>query len=80
MSTSFFRQLADSRWFNQLILGVILAAGVLVGIETYHTDSSPWRHLLEGADLLILLIFTAEFLIKVIAEGARPWNYFRDPK
>lgn len=79
MSTSFFRQLADSRWFNQLILGVILAAGVLVGIETYHTDSSPWRHLLEGADLLILLIFTAEFLIKVIAEGARPWNYFRDP-
>ncbi len=79
MSTSFFRQIADSRWFNLLILSVILAAGVLVGVETYHQGDSPWRSTLEGLDLLILLIFTAEFAIKILAEGARPWNYFRDP-
>lgn len=79
MYTAFFRQIADSRWFNHFILWVIIAAGVLVGIETYHQDDSPWRNTLESLDLLILLIFTAEFAIKIAAEGARPWNYFRDP-
>jgi len=79
MNTAFFRRIADSRWFNQFIIWVILAAGVLVGIETYHQDSSPWRGTLESLDLLILLIFTAEFAIKILAEGSRPWNYFRDP-
>ncbi|MCE7922132.1 MAG: ion transporter [Haliscomenobacteraceae bacterium CHB4] len=79
MNASFFRQIADSPWFNHFILWVILAAGVLVGIETYHQEDSPWRGTLEGLDLLILLIFTAEFAIKILAEGERPWNYFRDP-
>ncbi|HRI61313.1 MAG TPA: ion transporter, partial [Saprospiraceae bacterium] len=79
MSSSFFRQIVDSRWFNLFILSVILAAGVLVGVETYHQGDAPLRSTLEGLDLLILLIFTAEFAIKILAEGARPWNYFRDP-
>lgn len=78
MTTQFFRQIADSRWFNNFILGVIIAAGVLVGIETYHHYDSPWRGTLEQLDLLILLIFTAEFAVKILAEGSRPWNYFRD--
>lgn len=79
MSSAFFRQIAESRWFNSLILWVIVAAGVLVGIETYHPEGSPLRAVLERADLAILLIFTAEFVIKILAEGAKPWNYFRDP-
>ena len=79
MSSSHFRQITESRWFNNLILGVILAAGVLVGIETSHPAGTPWRALLERADLLILLIFTAEFGLKILAEGKKPWNYFRDP-
>ena len=79
MNTAFFRQIADSRWFNHFILWVIVAAGVLVGIETYHQNESPLRNTLEGFDLLILLVFTAEFAVKILAEGARPWNYFRDP-
>ncbi|MDO8970251.1 MAG: ion transporter [Saprospiraceae bacterium] len=79
MSSSHFRQITESRWFNNLILGVILAAGVLVGIETSHPAGTPWRALLERADLLILLIFTAEFGLKILAEGNKPWNYFRDP-
>lgn len=79
MTTASFRQITESRWFNNFILGVILAAGVLVGIETYHPEGSPWRPFLEGADLFILLIFTLEFALKIIAEGNKPWNYFRDP-
>jgi len=79
MNAAFFRHIAESRWFNQFILWVILAAGVLVGIETYHQEDSPWRGTLESLDLAILLIFTLEFAIKIAAEGSRPWNYFRDP-
>ena len=79
MSTTFFRQIAESRRFNALILWVILAAGVLVGIETYQTPGSPWRPALEWIDLLILLIFTVEFGVKLAAEGMQPWRYFKDP-
>ena len=79
MSIDFFRQIAESRWFNALILWIILAAGVLVGIETYQTPDSSWRSALEWADLLILFIFTAEFAIKLAAEGKHPWRYFQDP-
>lgn len=79
MNATFFRQITGSRWFNQLILWVIVTAGVLVGIETYYQDDSPLRSSLEQIDLLILLIFAAEFAIKIAAEGDRPWNYFRDP-
>jgi len=79
MNSAFFRQIANSRWFNQIIIWVIIAAGILVGIETYHQDGSPWRSTLESLDLLILVIFATEFVIKIAAEGNRPWNYFRDP-
>jgi len=79
MNAAFFRQITNSRWFNQFIIWVIIAAGILVGIETYHREDSPWRSTLESLDLLILVIFAAEFAIKIVAEGNRPWNYFRDP-
>ncbi len=79
MSVLLFRQLADSRWFNHFILWVIVAAGILVGIQTYSEQVRPWHDALETIDLIILFIFTLEFLIKMIAEGNRPWRYFRDP-
>ena len=79
MNTAFFRQISNSRWFSQFIIWVIIAAGILVGIETYHREDPSWRSTLEGLDLLILVIFAAEFAIKIAAEGNRPWNYFRDP-
>jgi voltage-gated sodium channel len=79
MSAQFFRRISESRWFNNAVLGVIVLAGVLVGVDTYQTDASPWRNTLEWIDLAILLIFTAEFFVKMAAEGDKPWNYFRDP-
>jgi voltage-gated sodium channel len=79
MSVLLFRQIAESRWFNNLILWVIVAAGILVGIQTYSEQVRPWHDALEMIDLVILFIFTLEFLVKMIAEGNRPWRYFRDP-
>jgi voltage-gated sodium channel len=78
--TAFFKKIAESRSFNHFILWVIVAAGVLVGVQTYqHEAHSPLHSTLEWLDLLILLIFTIEFFIKLFAEGDQPWRYFKDP-
>jgi voltage-gated sodium channel len=79
MNATFFRQISESRWFNNFILGVIVVAGILVGIQTYHHETAGIHGLLEAIDLVVLFIFTIEFFIKLLAEGSRPWRYFRDP-
>lgn len=78
MNTQFFKQIAQSRIFNDFILWVIVAAGILVGVQTYGDQVSQWHHTLELIDLIILFIFTLEFLIKLAAEGNQPWRYFQD--
>jgi voltage-gated sodium channel len=79
MNPTLFRSISENPRFNNFILWVICAAGVLVGIQTYVHDDSPYHNVLEWLDLAILFIFTLEFFIKLAAEGSQPWRYFRDP-
>jgi voltage-gated sodium channel len=79
MNAAFFKGIAENRLFNNFVLWVIVAAGVLVGIQTYAEQVKPWNTVLEWLDLAILIIFTIEFLVKLAAEGSQPWRYFRDP-
>ncbi len=79
MNSSLFRGIAESKWFNNSILAVILLAGILVGVQTYIKHDSPFFSTLEMIDLLILLIFTVEIFIKMLAHGDQPWLYFKDP-
>ena len=72
-----FKKTAESPFFNNFIIGVILAAGVVVGIQTYPSmKSNPTLGMLDS---VILWIFVAEILIKMGAEGSKPWRYFLDP-
>lgn len=69
--------LVISAWFQNTITGVILAAGVVVGLET-----SPWivdryGSSLKVIDSIIIVIFSLEIIIKIGAFGNRPWDYFR---
>lgn len=73
------RSIADSSWFNYFILLVILAAGVVVGIQTYGERVAHIQDLLWTIDQIILLIFLIEVIIKMTAEGNKPWRYFKDP-
>ena len=57
---------------------VIIAAGILVGIQTYHAYATRNREILELLDSVILWIFVAEVVIKMLAEGKKPWNYFKN--
>lgn len=73
------RKVSNANWFTQFITAVILLAGVLVGLETYPGVVEEWESSLHLADRLILLIFTLEVVVKMGAEGRKPWLYFRDP-
>ena len=72
-------QIARSPAFQRLIVGSIVLAIALVGLET-----EPWivervGGLIWALDKLILGLFAVEAVIKILAQGDRPWRYFRDP-
>ena len=76
------KRTAESTWFQATIIAAIVAAGVVVGIQTYEATSQKVRGimgLLDALDLFILIVFTIEVVVKVLAEGRRPWRYFMDP-
>lgn len=73
------RRVASSHLFQYLVTVVIVLAGVLVGLETSPGIVAAHGGLLHALDRLVLCIFVGEILIKIVAEGGRPWRYFRDP-
>lgn len=74
-----FKKIADSNLFNYSIIGVILAAGALVGVQTYSDFAAKHHDVISIIDKVILWIFVFEIVIKMGAEGKKPWNYFKDP-
>ena len=77
--TAFCKQLSEAYWFSRFIFGVIIAAGVVVGLQTYKGFEAEHHTLLSSLDTIILSVFVLEVLIKIIAEGKMPWRYFWDP-
>jgi voltage-gated sodium channel len=75
----FCRFLVRSAFFNNLIMSVILVAGVIVGIQTYGEKVGDWMPLLYRLDKVILLIFIVEMLIRMASQYPRPHRYFLDP-
>lgn len=74
-----FQRIANSSWFQNTVIGVIIVAGVLVGLETYGSIMTQYGPHLHALDQIVLWIFVAEAVIKILAHGNRPWQYFRDP-
>lgn len=79
MNIEFIKSIVESKWFNSFIIWTIIAAGILVGIQTYGDRVAEWHDLIHNLDMIILWIFTIEAILKIIAEGNRPLNYFKDP-
>ncbi len=76
---SFCYNLSRSNFFNQFIIGTILLTGVVIGAQTYKDFAEKNVTVLNFLDQTILVIFTIEALIKILAEGHRPFNYFKNP-
>jgi len=73
------KKLVESPRFKKFVLGAILIAGVVVGLETDKSLVARHGTTLHVVNEVILWIFAAEIVIKVLAEGKRPWRYFVDP-
>lgn len=72
-------RLVATRGFRGTVLGAILVGAVLVGLETIPEIQGRHGKTLWAIDRLVLTIFVVEALLKIAAEGRRPWRYFMDP-
>lgn len=54
-----------STWFSRLIMGVIIFAGVLVGLETSQWVVEHYGGWLYGLDKVVIAIFTVEVAMKI---------------
>ncbi|MET8324267.1 ion transporter [Micromonospora sp. NPDC005189] len=69
-------QLARSRPFEIAIVVVILANGIVLGLETYD-DLSPADTALHWLELIFRAVFVVEIGIRLAAYGKRPQDFFR---
>jgi len=76
---TFFKKITEASWFQNGITFVIVFAGILVGIETYQEFAARHGHIIHFLDQLVIWIFVAEVIIKMAAQGKKPWRYFLDP-
>lgn len=72
-----FRQITHHRAFERFILGVIIFAAILVGLETSIDFMAQYGNLIHLLDKVVLAIFTIEVVLKLIALSPRPWDYFK---
>ena len=72
-------RLVESTAFNAFILISIVVAAVLIGVQTSRTLDESTRSLIAAIDWTIIIIFTLEALLKMLAHGRRFLRYFRDP-
>ena len=72
-------RIARSLGFQRLILGTIVLAIPLAGLETEPWIMDQGGGIIRVLDRGILGIFTLEAVIKMVAQGRRPWRYFQDP-
>ena len=72
------QMVANGPLFNGLVIFCIFFAGILVGLQSYpRLETNP---LLALCDEIIQIIFTAECLFKIWAEGVQPLRYFLGPE
>jgi voltage-gated sodium channel len=69
--------LADSSAFNLAIFVVILANGIVLGLETYPRVVDEAGGLLRTLNDVFLAIFVVELAIRLTAFGSRPQDFFR---
>ncbi len=75
----FARKVTESALFKYGILLTIISSAILTGLETYSGILNKYEQLFLKLDRIIILIFTIEIILKLLAQGKNPKQYFRDP-
>ena len=66
----------DSTPVAVTIIGLIVINAIILGIEATPGPFEPWLPLLIQIDHALLVVFTIEILLKLVARG---WSFFREP-
>jgi voltage-gated sodium channel len=72
------QHLVAHRGFQGFIIGVILLAGVLAGVETSPALAAAWGPWLRWLNHAVLAVFVVEIILKFAACGREPRRYFAD--
>mmetsp|Transcript_21491 Transcript_21491/g.31197 ORF Transcript_21491/g.31197 Transcript_21491/m.31197 type:complete len:1077 (-) Transcript_21491:74-3304(-) len=72
------RDLVENDNFNYFIIIVIIIAGINIGIQSYDRMSNVFA--LDMLDNVILIVFSFEVVVKILAEGLAPMMYFIGPE
>lgn len=72
-------QIVNSGQFRYFILTLIILSGAIVGLETYPSVYNQLAHVFFVVDQIIIYIFLAELILKLLSYGSKPWVYFQDP-
>jgi voltage-gated sodium channel len=75
------KRFTASAEFGRFIVVLILLTGVLVGLETYPEfgPQAPVGRIIAFIQDVILGLFVLEMVLKILACGRRPWEYFYQP-
>ena len=72
------RRVADAPLFQHFILAVIVAAAILIGVETSPALTARYGGLIEAVEIAIQTIFVMEITIRLLACWPRLGAFFRD--
>jgi voltage-gated sodium channel len=76
---TFCQRLVAAPAFQRAVLGLIVLAGLLVGLETHAGLVARFGGWLEIVDRVVLGLFALELVFRIGAWGTQPWRFFRDP-
>lgn len=68
----------EKSWFKWFIVCVILLAGAQVGLETYMEETAENKKFFNTINTIIIIVFSFEAIIKILAEGNDPLHYFKN--
>lgn len=74
-----FGRLVHTKAFQNAVLGLILLAAVLVGVETYPAIVERYHTLLHTLDKIIIWLFALEAALKMAQHKGKWYRYFLDP-
>ena len=72
------KKVIDTSAFANFIIGCILAAAAIIGAQTYQDLAARHEILFTALDNFILLVFTFEVVLKIVALGKGWYNYFKE--
>lgn len=72
-----FAKIADAPFFQRFIIGIIVLAALLVGLETYHEIHDKYLPTFRMVDIVLQGIFTLEIIIRILAYGKHPIRFFK---